>query len=69
MWQNRRGYLRGSVVCLARASAILRLSVGAINVFTSVTFGVPVRLVTDLRDVLAEEDLLEYPVEASRRQG
>jgi hypothetical protein len=53
VWQERmrqrpKGYLRGSVVCVARANALLKMAVQAANVVASVTHGAKVELTTDL---------------------
>jgi hypothetical protein len=57
IWQERmrereKGYLRGSVVCVAKAGALLKMAVQAANVITSVVHGVRVELTEDLEQVL-----------------
>jgi hypothetical protein len=57
IWQERmrereKGYLRGSVVCVARAGALLKMAVQAANVVTSTVHGVRVELSDDLEAVL-----------------
>jgi hypothetical protein len=57
VWQQRmrqrpKGYLRGSVVCVARANALLKMAVQAANVVASVTHGAKVDLTTDLAAAL-----------------
>lgn len=59
VWQERmrereKGYLRGSVVCVARAGALLKMAVQAANVVTSVVHGVRVELTEDLEGALRE---------------
>jgi hypothetical protein len=56
-WQARmrerpKGYLRGSVVCVAKANPLLRMAVEAANLVASVTHGAKVELTTDLDDAL-----------------
>jgi hypothetical protein len=53
VWQERmtsrpKGYLRGSVVCLLRASSLLRMAVQAANVVASLSHGAKVELSTDV---------------------
>jgi hypothetical protein len=52
MRQRPKGYLRGSVVCVARANALLKMAVQAANVVASVTHGAKVDLTTDLAGAL-----------------
>jgi len=57
IWQERmksrkKGYLRGSVVCLARAAPLLKMAVQAANLWASVLHGAKVELTTDLRAAL-----------------
>jgi hypothetical protein len=57
VWQERmrareKGYLRGSVVCVASAGALLKMAVQAANLVTSVVHGVSVELAVDLDAVL-----------------
>lgn len=59
VWQERmrareKGYLRGSVVCVTRAGALLKMAVQAANLVTSVVHGVSVELSEDLDAVLRE---------------
>lgn len=58
VWQERmrahpKGYLRGSVVCVARANALLRMAVQAANLVASVMHGAKVELSSDLEATLA----------------
>ena len=53
VWQERmrghpKGYLRGSVVCLVRASALLKMAVQAANLVASVSHAAKVELSTDI---------------------
>lgn len=62
VWQERmrartKGYLRGSVVCVANAGALLRMAVQAVNVVASVTHGAKVELTDDLDAVLRKYGL------------
>jgi hypothetical protein len=57
VWQQRmrereKGYLRGSVVCVANAGALLRMAVQAANVVASVVHGAKVELSRDLTGTL-----------------
>lgn len=52
MSQRPKGYLRGSAVCLARATPLLRMAVQAANLVASVTQGAKVELVRDVERVL-----------------
>ncbi|HET8938328.1 MAG TPA: hypothetical protein VFN67_33015 [Polyangiales bacterium] len=66
VWQDRmrerdKGYLRGSVVCVAKAGALLKMAVQAANVITSVVHGVRVELSEDLEGVLREH-AIEPPI-------
>jgi hypothetical protein len=61
-WQSRiqerpKGYLRGSVVCVASAGALLRMAVQAANLVASVVHGVQVELSTDLEATLSAQGL------------
>jgi hypothetical protein len=67
IWQERmraheKGYLRGSVVCVARANALLKMAVQAVNLVASVTHGVKVELSTDLDTVLKAHGVFDPPV-------
>lgn len=58
VWQDRmksrkKSYLRGSVVCVEKASPLLKMAVQAANVVASVLHGAKVELTTDLRGALA----------------
>ncbi len=58
VWQDRmkgrrKSYLRGSVVCVQKASPLLKMAVQAANVVASVLHGAKVELTTDLRTTLA----------------
>jgi hypothetical protein len=62
VWQERmrereKGYLRGSVVCVASAGALLKMAVQAANLVTSVVHGVSVELSVDLPAVLRKHAL------------
>lgn len=62
IWQERmrereKGYLRGSVVCVASAGALLKMAVQAANLVTSVVHGVRVELSEDFEAVLREHAL------------
>jgi hypothetical protein len=57
IWQRRmrqrpRGYLRGSIVCVAKAGALLRMAVQAANLVASVVHGAKVELTHDLEGAL-----------------
>jgi hypothetical protein len=57
VWQERmrareQGYLRGSVVCVASAGALLRMAVQAANLVASVVHGAKVELSRDLEGTL-----------------
>jgi hypothetical protein len=57
VWQDRmrkrpKGYLRGSIVCLLRANALLRMAVQAANLVASVTQNAKVELTSDLDGAL-----------------
>lgn len=61
VWQERmqvrhKGYLRGAVVCLAKAAPLLKMAVQAANLVASVTHGAKVELTTDIDAALAEHD-------------
>jgi len=67
IWQERmraheKGYLRGSVVCVARASALLKMAVQAVNLVASVTHGAKVELSSDLETTLKAHGVLDPPV-------
>lgn len=56
-WQERmrsrpKGYLRGSVVCVERANALLKMAVQAANMVASITHGAKVELTTELAPAL-----------------
>lgn len=62
VWQERmrareKGYLRGSVVCVARASALLKMAVQAANVVASMVHGSKVELAEDVATVLREHGI------------
>jgi hypothetical protein len=62
VWQERmrgreKGYLRGSVVCVARAGPLLRMAVQAANVVASVVHGAEVKLSDDLNATLKAYDV------------
>jgi hypothetical protein len=57
VWQERmrhrtKGYLRGSVVCVASAGALLRMAVQAGNLVASLVHGAKVELSEDIESVL-----------------
>jgi hypothetical protein len=59
VWQERmktrkKGYLRGSVVCVGRAAPLLKMAVQAANLWASVLHGAKVELTTDIRAALLE---------------
>lgn len=62
IWQERmrereKGYLRGSVVCVAKAGALLKMAVQAANVVTSTVHSVRVELSDDLTAVLRQNKI------------
>jgi hypothetical protein len=62
VWQERmrerpRGYLRGSIVCLSSAGALLRMAVQAANLVASVVHSAHVELTTDLDATLREHNV------------
>lgn len=66
VWQERmrvrdKGYLRGSVVCVASAGPLLRMAVQTANVFASVMHNAKVELSTDLNRTLAEHGVVGPP--------
>ena len=70
IWQARmrereKGYLRGSVVCVARAGALLKMAVQAANVVTSTVHGVHVELSDNLEQVLRTHKLDVPPARVS----
>jgi hypothetical protein len=57
VWQERmrahqKGYLRGSVVCVARANALLRMAVQAANLVATMLHGASVELSSDVEGTL-----------------
>jgi hypothetical protein len=61
IWQERmksrkKGYLRGSVVCLVRAAPLLKMAVQAANLWASVLHGAKVELTTDIHAALREHN-------------
>lgn len=57
VWQERmraheKGYLRGSVVCVARANALLRMAVQAANLVATMLHGASVELSSDVEATL-----------------
>jgi hypothetical protein len=71
IWQDRmqsrkKGYLRGSVVCLTRATPLLRMAVQAANLVASVTHGAKVELTTDIDAALAAQGAVPERVRARR---
>ncbi|HEX4340810.1 MAG TPA: hypothetical protein VH062_33105 [Polyangiaceae bacterium] len=72
VWQERmrrrpKGYLRGSVVCVERANALLKMAVQAANVVASLTHGAKVELTTELAPVLARYGVDRPPSMAPSR--
>jgi hypothetical protein len=71
-WQQRirerpKGYLRGSVVCVASAGALLKMAVQTANLVASVVHGVRVELSTDLEATLLKHGVpLTGPAAAAR---
>jgi hypothetical protein len=66
VWQERmrarpRGYLRGSVVCVDRANAFLKMAVQAANLVASLTHGAKVELTTELAPVLEQHGVTAPP--------
>jgi hypothetical protein len=62
VWQERmrerpKGYLRGSVVCVASAGALLRMAVQAANLVASVVHAAHVELSTDIDATLRKHGL------------
>lgn len=62
IWQERmrdrpKGYLRGSIVCVASAGALLRMAVQAANLVASVVHTARVELSTDLEAALEAHDV------------
>lgn len=61
-WQARmrakpKGYLRGSVVCLVKATPLLKMAVQAVNLYASVTHGAKVEISVNLHAVLRQNGL------------
>jgi len=66
VWQERmvarpKGYLRGSTVCLLRASPLLRMAVQGANMVASLTHGAKVELSTDIDGALRAQGLRGPP--------
>lgn len=66
IWQERmrarpKGYLRGSVVCVASAGALLRMAVQAANLVASVVHGAEVKLSSDLEGTLRQHGISAPP--------
>jgi hypothetical protein len=62
VWQARmrareKGYLRGSVVCVASAGPLLRMAVQAANLVASVVHGAEVKLSDDLVTTLTSHNI------------
>jgi hypothetical protein len=62
VWQERmraraKGYLRGSIVCVSSAGALLRMAVQAANVVASISHGAKVELASDVVAVLRAHGL------------
>ena len=66
MQARRKGYLRGSIVCLLKANPLLRMAVQAANLVASVTHNVKVELATDIDAILAEYDAHPEPPRSRR---
>jgi hypothetical protein len=65
VWQERmrerpKGYLRGSVVCVSNAGALLRMAVQAANLVASVVHTARVELTTDLDSALRTHNVSAY---------
>lgn len=63
-WQDRmrdkpKGYLRGSIVCLAKANPVLKMAVQAVNLFSTVAYGAEVKIGTDIDAILREHSLAD----------
>ena len=61
MRSNEKGYLRGSVVCVARPHALLRMAVQAANLVASVVHGAKVELSDDIVSTLEKYGLSNPP--------
>jgi hypothetical protein len=66
MQARRKGYLRGSVVCLLRANPLLRMAVQAANLVASLTQNAKVELTTNIEAALAEHDAHPGPPRSRR---
>jgi hypothetical protein len=63
VWQERmqarkKGYLRGSSVCVSKAGPLLRMAVQAANLVASVAHGAKVELCTDIEATLRAHEVL-----------
>lgn len=73
-WQERmrsrpKGYLKGSIVCVTRATPLLRMAVQAANLVASVVHGAKVELGSDVESVLRAHrvsPLAEAPPRSTR---
>jgi len=70
VWQERmkereRGYLRGSIVCVARSSALLKMAVQAVNVVASLLHGCKIELTEDVEVALREAGVQGGPTAPS----
>jgi hypothetical protein len=66
VWQHRmkikrKGYLRGSIVCVANAGALLRMAVQAANLVATMVHGAKVELSDDLEATLLAHGLAAGP--------
>jgi hypothetical protein len=66
VWQERmraheKGYLRGSVVCVARTNALLRMAVQAVNLVASMVHGAKVELTSDIEGTLRAHGIVGPP--------
>jgi hypothetical protein len=67
MQSRPKGYLRGSVVCVAKAGPLLRMAVQAANLVASVSHGVKVELTRDLQGALQKYSAAPQPSRPSQR--
>lgn len=68
VWQERmraheKGYLRGSVVCVARANALLRMAVQAANLVATMLHGASVELSSDIEATLRAHGVVAAPAD------
>jgi hypothetical protein len=70
-WQERmqarkKGYLRGSVVCLVRTAPLLKMAVQGANLVASVTHGAKVELSTNIDATLAAHGAVPERIQRGR---